>query len=79
MDCSFARYWDKDASSALEWAISNAPQKTGRELTSALQRAGFALTGRQETILENILDFDQKENNAESLYILSDGQIKEVK
>ncbi len=78
IDCSFARYWSEDAASALDWAITNASGKTGRNLAVALQGAGFGnLTGKQEGLVENLAEFDRTGSKA-LLHILSDGQIKKV-
>lgn len=76
IDCSFARYWNQDATAALEAVIANAPTASGRTLSQTVSK--FGLTGRQETVLEHLLNFDQGRQVSDSLYILSGGQIKEV-
>lgn len=79
IDCPFARYWNANAATALDWTIANASGKTGRNLTVALQGAGFNnLTGKQAGLVENLAEFDRT-GGKELLHILSDGQIKEVK
>lgn len=77
LDTSFARYWNTDAATALDWAIANASGKTGRNLTVALKSGGFNLSGKQESLVENLMEFDRT-GSRELLHILSDGQIKEV-
>lgn len=76
IDCSFARCWDANATTALEHAIATAPTATGRALTLTVKQ--FNLTGRQGSVLENLLKFDQGREARAALHILSDGQIKEV-
>lgn len=74
IDTTFARCWNDSATAALEYAIATAPNAGGRALSMAIRQ--FGLNGRQETTLEHLLNFDQGRDAANSLYILSGGQIK---
>lgn len=74
LDSTFARCWNNNATAALEYAIANAPNVTGRALSLAIRQ--FRLNGRQETVLEQLLNFNQGREVENSLYILSGGQIK---